>query len=297
MTAAGSVGSAGSVAFDEYPTRDISVSRRLDRRDPVLHGSGMGPLSARQLAEYERDGVVTLEGFLTGEEVGRLQAAVDAEMASADRTDPRVIIEPDDLTPRSLFGFHEGEGPLASVAGDRRVVQVAEQILGSEVYVHQSRINFKPAFEGAPFHWHSDFETWHAEDGMPRMRAVSCAVALSDNRSWNGPLLVMPGSHRTFVSCVGETPADHHLHSLRHQRVGVPSREDLTWLFERCGIRECLGDAGAVTFFDCNAMHGSGGNISPTARHNLFLVFNSVENRLTEPFAAPSPRPGYIAAR
>jgi ectoine hydroxylase len=44
-------------------------------------------------------------------------------------------------------------------------------------------------------------------------------------------------------------------------------------------------------------MHGSNGNITPFARRNVFLVYNSVENALVEPFAAPGRRPEFIAAR
>jgi ectoine hydroxylase len=44
-------------------------------------------------------------------------------------------------------------------------------------------------------------------------------------------------------------------------------------------------------------MHGSNSNISPVPRSNVFVVYNSVENTLVEPFAAPSRRPEFIAAR
>jgi ectoine hydroxylase len=44
-------------------------------------------------------------------------------------------------------------------------------------------------------------------------------------------------------------------------------------------------------------MHGSGSNITPFARSNIFLVFNSVENALVEPFAASRPRPDFVASR
>jgi ectoine hydroxylase len=57
------------------------------------------------------------------------------------------------------------------------------------------------------------------------------------------------------------------------------------------------GPAGSATFFDCNMMHGSNGNITPSPRVNLFLVYNSVDNALVEPFAAPAPRPTFIASR
>lgn len=57
--------------------------------------------------------------------------------------------------------------------------RAGRQILGSEVYIHQSRVNYKPGYGGTGFYWHSDFETWHSEDGMPRMRALSVSIALT----------------------------------------------------------------------------------------------------------------------
>jgi hypothetical protein len=50
-------------------------------------------------------------------------------------------------------------------------------------------------------------------------------------------------------------------------------------------------------WFDANLLHGSGSNITPLPRSNVFLVFNSVDNQLGEPFAAPRRRPEYLAAR
>jgi ectoine hydroxylase len=49
--------------------------------------------------------------------------------------------------------------------------------------------------------------------------------------------------------------------------------------------------------FDCNVMHGSAGNITPYPRCNLFVVYNSVDNTLVAPFAAPAPRPEHVASR
>jgi ectoine hydroxylase len=57
------------------------------------------------------------------------------------------------------------------------------------------------------------------------------------------------------------------------------------------------GPAGSVVFFDCNTMHGSNSNISPYPRANLFMVYNSVENRLGDPRGGLRPRPEFIAAR
>src|SRR5690606_14595983 len=105
------------------------------------------------------------------------------------------------------------------------------------------------------------------------------------------------GSHRWFASCAGETPADHHRESLRRQEIGVPTDDQLTELADRGRIVDLTGPPGSVTFFECNLMHGSNGNITPMPRRNAFFVFNSVDNALTAPFAAPAPRPMHIASR
>jgi ectoine hydroxylase len=174
---------------------------------------------------------------------------------------------------------------------------MAEQILGSAVYLYQSRVNRKPGFAGRDFYWHSDFETWHVEDGMPRMRALSVSVALTPNHCWNAPLLLIPGSHQHYVSCPGHTPPNHYEQSLRKQEYGTPSHEVLRWLAKRGGIASITCDAGAAVLFDCNTMHGSNGNITPDPRTNGFLVYNSVENAVEAPFGGTPPRPEFLAAR
>ena len=66
---------------------------------------------------------------------------------------------------------------------------------------------------------------------------------------------------------------------------------------QRGRINECVGQPGTVVFFECNVMHGSNSNLTPFPRHNVFLVYNAVSNALVEPFAAPAPRPEFIASR
>ncbi len=163
--------------------------------------------------------------------------------------------------------------------------------------MHQSRANMKPGFKGKEFYWHSDFETWHVEDGMPRMRALSCSVLLTDNNACNGPLMLVPGSHQHFISCQGQTPDNHYKQSLKQQEYGVPDPLSLQLLVEQGGLQAMTASAGSVVFFDCNTMHGSNGNISPWPRANVFMVYNSVENTLAPPKYGLKPRPEHIAAR
>lgn len=215
----------------------------------------------------------------------------------AVRADERAVVEPSSDSVRSVFQVHELSDAIAELARSPRVAGRARQILGSQVYLHQSRINYMPGFDGTGFFWHSDFETWHAEDGMPEPRAVSMSIALTDNHAYNGGLMVMPSSHRVFAPCAGETPQDNHRESLRSQQAGTPDRDTLRSLTHRYGIDQFTGPAGSALMFDSNLMHGSGNNITPYPRSNIFLVFNSVENTLVEPYAAAAPRPEWVAAR
>src|SRR3546814_1501545 len=72
-----------------------------------------------------------------------------------------------------MFQIHAQSNLLRRLAADERLAGVARFLLDDTVYIHQSRLNYKPGFQGKEFYWHSDFETWHVEDGMPRMRALS----------------------------------------------------------------------------------------------------------------------------
>ena len=294
----------GARTADRYPTRVADRPVLIDRAEPTVWGAAAGGrdvpglLSSEELATHERDGFVTVPQLLSPEEVAGYAAELDRLATDpAVRADERTIVEKTSQQVRSIFEVHTLSDAIAALVADERVAGRARQILGSDVYVHQSRINYKPGFGGAGFYWHSDFETWHAEDGMPSPRAVSISISLTENFAHNGCLMIMPGSHRTFVSCVGETPADHYKESLREQEIGTPDPESLTALANRHGIAMLTGKAGSATLFDSNCMHGSGSNITPYPRSNIFIVFNSVENALEAPFSAPAPRPAHVAAR
>ncbi|WP_114453292.1 ectoine hydroxylase [Halopolyspora algeriensis] len=283
---------------DPYPTRGTE-SVLIERADPtVWPGVDSGPASREELATHEDKGFHLMEGLLTPAEVQTYWGELERLTRDPDvRADERTVVEKSSDEVRSIFDVHKISEPIGELIRDPRVLDRARQILGSDVYVHQSRINYMPGFKGNGFYWHSDFETWHAEDGMPAPRAVSISIALTDNYSFNGGLMVVPGSHRTFISCIGETPQDNYKSSLQEQEVGVPGHDDITKFAYASGIEQFTGPAGSALWFDSNCLHGSGNNITPFPRSNIFVVFNSVHNTLVEPYAAEKPRPEFIASR
>ncbi|AZM45360.1 ectoine hydroxylase [Streptomyces sp. WAC 06738] len=290
---------ASPTVTDLYPTRGAEEVS-TPRQDPVVWSEpgADGPIPPWELEGYERNGYLTVDQLITPEEVETYKAELDRLIADPRvRADERSIIEAGTQAVRSIFEIHKISDVFGKLVRDERVLERARQILGSDVYIHQSRINIKPGFGASGFYWHSDFETWHAEDGLPNMRTVSVSIALTENYETNGGLMIMPGSHKTFLGCAGATPKDNYKKSLQMQDAGTPSDEALTEMAEAHGIKLFTGAAGGATWFDCNCMHGSGDNITPYPRSNVFLVFNSVENAAVEPFAAPVRRPDFIGAR
>lgn len=285
--------------LDRYPSRVSDKPSVMRRLDPVVYGKETdGPLSNSQLAQYVDDGFLHLEGLFDGDQLAQWVTELDRL-----RGDPSVcsssqaIVEPESKELRSIFSVHRISDVMGALVRHPMIAGVARQLLGSDVYVHQSRINYKGGFRGTEFYWHSDFETWHVEDGLPAMRAVSCSISLTPNTPWNGPLMLIPGSHQRFVSCVGQTPDNHFESSLRRQELGTPDDDSLIKLVDDFGIVAPTGPAGSVTFFECNTMHGSNSNITPMPRSNIFIVYNSVHNRPVKPFCGLAPRPNFIAER
>ncbi len=284
---------------DRYPSRfdpDPIITARLD---PVVFGTAdQGPLDASQLSFYDQNGYLCLDSLFTEQELDLALAELHRLRADPKaRATEQAVIEPGSNELRSIFAIHRSNALLGRLCSHPRLTAVAQQLLGSQVYLHQSRINYKNGFRGKEFYWHSDFETWHVEDGIPAMRMLSCSISLTPNTPNNGPLMVMPGSHHHYISCVGITPEDHYRESLKSQEIGVPDNQSLSTLYDRCGIVAPTGPTGSVTFFDCNVMHGSNSNITPAPRSNLFIVYNSIENRPVEPFCGLAPRPNFIAER
>lgn len=290
--------SAATATTDLYPTRSGETTEILPRRGPIVFGSPEdGPLEAADLKHFEETGYLTIDQLITSEELTLFTDELQRLSRDPEvKADERTVVEAESDEVRSIFDIHRTNEIFRKIANDPRLVDRARQILGTDVYIHQSRINYKPGFVGKEFSWHSDFETWHAEDGMPTPRAVSLSLSLTDNYSFNGPLMIMPGSHKRYISCVGGTPEDNYRKSLIMQGAGTPDRQTLSDFADEYGIDVLEGAAGGAIMFDSNCMHASNGNVTPFSRSNIFIVYNSVENACVEPFAAPKPRPEFVGS-
>lgn len=291
---------ATSKSKDRYPSRGALSAQLVNRLDPVVYATGneAPPIDQALVTQYQKHGFLILEGLFSAEEVASFQQELDHLRSNASiKASGEIITEPGSGDIRSIFRVHQISEIFKKLAVDRRLAGLAQYMLGDQVYIHQSRLNYKPGFRGKEFYWHSDFETWHVEDGMPAMRALSMSVTLTDNVDTNGPLMLIPGSHKRYVVCEGETPENHFKVSLKKQEYGVPSDACLQQLVDDGGIVTATGKPGSVIIFDCNTMHGSNDNITPYPRSNAFFVYNALSNRVVAPFCEQPPRPEYICSR
>ena len=170
---------------DNYPTR-LDHPQRPDRANRA-HGVGSGCRTVHCDDGRARDG---RHERISGPQHADVWARIGwcrwptnstGSVPTPADDDPRIIREPHGRSIRSVFRAALFSDMIAEVIRLDTVLPVARQLLGSDVYLHQARINMMPGFTGTGFYWHSDFETWHAEDGMPSMRAVSCSIALTEN--------------------------------------------------------------------------------------------------------------------
>ncbi|WP_444927788.1 ectoine hydroxylase [Microbulbifer sp. TRSA002] len=286
---------------DCYPSRKPGLlGGAMVRKDPIVYGDcqPLSPLTPSKLKRYAEQGFVVLENLFSQAEINFFTQEL-AEIKQRRHTDKseEIITEPESNEVRSVFRIHKSSQIFNRLSRDQRLSSIAKCILGDEVYIHQSRANYKPGFRGKDFYWHSDFETWHVEDGMPRMRALSISITLTENHHFNGPLMLIPKSHHHYIACDGETPKRNYLSSLKKQELGIPSDSHLRSLVSNGGISAVTGKPGSIVVFDCNLMHGSSSNISPDPRSNLFFVFNALSNKVEAPFCGLPPRPEYICAR
>nr|XP_002736886.1 PREDICTED: uncharacterized protein LOC100369088 [Saccoglossus kowalevskii]ALR88595.1 ectoine hydroxylase-like 033 [Saccoglossus kowalevskii] len=305
---------SASVVTDHYPTRK-SVSGLYPRVDPWFweDKNGVrptGPITDAQLKEYDEKGYFVMPNFFSQEEI---QPVIDAiykhknaiESSLKDDEDPTLTpeisysTEPGTKRLRSQFGLHRQMPELNDILKHKRIIQYVRQILADDVYIHQDLVNFHTAFTGIGHNWHSDFEFFHAEDGMPNMRAMFCSIMLTKNTPDRGATMVIPGTHKIFVGNPTETPKNQLGTSSKYKiEAGETDQKLFTDLANKYGIEYLVGDAGSVVFCDINVLHGNHTNMSPWDRLNLLPVYNSISNKVGKPFSAPwERRPEYIATR
>jgi ectoine hydroxylase len=237
-------------------------------------------LTEEQIRQFDEEGYLFLPDCFSPEEV----AALRQEAISIYDTDRPEVWREKSGAPRTAFAAHTYNEAFRLLGAHPRLIRPVEQLFGEQLYMHQYKINAKSAFDGEVWQWHQDFGTWHRDDGMPEPRAMNISVFLDVVTHINGPLMIVPRSHKHGVFAAG------HDLSTTSYPLWTLDNDTVTKLVEAGGIITPVGEPGAVLMFHGNIVHGSAGNITPFPRKIVYLTLNAVSNYIRKPT-----RPEWIA--
>jgi ectoine hydroxylase len=246
-------------------------------------------LSPEQLKQFDELGYVFMPGCFSEEEVAILRAEAE-EIYKSDRQE---VWREKTGAPRTAFAAHTYNEAFRILSRHPRLVEPLQQLFGEPVYVHQFKINAKAAFEGDVWQWHQDYGTWARDDGMPEPRAMNIAVFLDEVMPINGPLMLIPRSHKHGTLTAGHDTAT------TSYPLWTLDKETVTRLAAEAaspeggpGIVAPTGKPGSVLMFHGNLVHASPPNITPYPRKIVYLTLCAVSNHITK-----FNRPEFIAHR
>jgi hypothetical protein len=248
-------------------------------------------LTEEQIRLFSQDGFIMLPGLFNEAELAVVRNALPEVLGEEG---PHRILEAGTGVVRGVHGVHETHPVFRTLVRLPRLLDPARRLLEDEVYVHQFKINAKMALVGEVWEWHQDYRFWRDEDGMPSPEAVTAAIFMDQVDEFNGPLMLVPGSHRDGVLDTTSLPGGEWSDTLSAKLKYTITPESLAAVVADRGIVAPKGAAGSVLLFHGNILHGSAQNMSPVNRRIVLVTYNGVTNRLRD---VPNPRPEFIASR
>ena len=243
-----------------------------ERLGPELDGAAAGSarkgllaLRPDEVEHFHREGYLVVEELVTGAALEELREVTGTFLDRARDLDVS------DGGPLDLSPDHTRERPQVRriIDPDRHhpvyqaatripeILDVVCDLLGPDIRFDHSKLNCKPPAGGVPIEWHQDWAFYPQTND--RMLALS--LMLDDCDLENGPLLVIPGSHR------GPT-WDHHYDG---RFIGAidPAAAD----FDESSALALVGPAGSVTIHHVRIVHGSSDSVSGRPRRLLNMNY------------------------
>ncbi len=219
-------------------------------------------LSDQQKEDYRRDGFLMVQDVVTPKQLRKMQQVTDALIAASAG-----VSESNDIY--DLDKGHSKESPrltriklphkrheiFEEVLKKSVVTEVLGDLLGPDTTLITSKLNTKAPGGGAAVEWHQDWAFYpHTNDDL-----LAFGILLEDVEEDNGPLMVLPGTHKGPV--------------LSHHANGVfcGAIDPADPLFEPDKAVTLTGKAGSMSVHHVRTLHGSAPNVSDRARKILFF--------------------------
>ena len=170
--------------------------------------------------------------------------------ASHSPKDPRV---------RRIKEPHKVMPSVDALMRQPAMVSILTKLIGPGVRFQTAKLNMKAAGFGAAVEWHQDWAFYpHTNDDL-----LAVGVMLDDVDDINGPLQVIPGSHKGKIH-------DHHDGGYFCGAID-PTRSDIDF----ASAVPLKGSAGSLTFHHARIVHGSALNRSDRSRNLLLFQYTA----------------------
>jgi ectoine hydroxylase-related dioxygenase (phytanoyl-CoA dioxygenase family) len=237
----------------------------------------MSVLSQDQKGFYEANGYLVVEDAVDARQLAALKRDFD-HWVEESRGHDAPYGEIMDGRPRfDLEPGHSAEAPALRRVNSplevseayfeamvhARMTDIVADLVGPNTKFHHCKINSKLPGAATSVKWHQDFPfTPHTNDDL-----VTALLMVDDVTDDNGPLEVLPGSHRGPIQ------------SLWHEgKFTGAIADDLAQQCQAKSVR-CLGKAGSVCLMHTGLLHGSAPNLSHRPR-TLYICVYSAEDAL-----------------
>ena len=218
-------------------------------------------LSADRVAAYHAAGYTLVEGAVAPALLAEINRIVEEFVARArgvtannEVYDLEASHTPEQPRVRRLKDPIDRHPLFWDVVRSPGVIGPVTQLLGPDVRLHGSKLNMKAAGYGAAVEWHQDWAFYpHTNDDL-----LAVGIMLDDVALENGPLMVVPGSHRGRIY-------DHHHDGFFAGAVNLAvEKPDLA------SAATLTARAGSMSIHHVRALHGSALNLSSRPRRMLF---------------------------
>jgi ectoine hydroxylase-related dioxygenase (phytanoyl-CoA dioxygenase family) len=225
-------------------------------------------LTQAQREEYDRVGAIVVPDVLSPQEVTELRRVTDGfvERARSVTTHDAIYDLEDSHTPemprvRRIKAPHLHDPAYAALVRHPRIVAVLQDLWGPDIRFDTAKLNMKSAGFGAAVEWHQDWAFYpHTNDDL-----AAVGVMMDDMELANGPLLIIPGSHKGPVF-------DHHAEG-RFCGAMDPTKGEVDY----AAAVPLTGKAGSITVHHVRAVHGSAPNTSKKERRLMLFQFRAAD--------------------
>ena len=221
-------------------------------------------LNAEQIKAYRAEGYLVVPNVIAPRQIARARTRL-AELIEASRqvsvSDAIYDLEdahtPENPRVRRIKDPHNVDPIYASLLRAPVILDKVAQLIGEDLRMEHAKLNIKPARGGEPVEWHQDWAFYpHTNDDI-----LEVGVMIEDCTTINGPLLIIPGSHRGPIF-------DHH-----HQGYFVGAIDPVASGLNIDDAVAITGEAGSISLHHVRAVHGSKDNHSENDRPLLLFGY------------------------